>query len=192
MSTSGSASAASSIDSAVGVGITSTPCGRLDGDVRGEEDDVGAAPARLVGERHAHPPRRAVAEEAHRVERLARAARGDEHAAPCERARREQLLDPGGDLLRLRQPSDPPLAFRHLALVRADELDVPPHERRDVRPRRRAAHMRGFIAGATRTGPRCASAASVRTLSAMPWASFASVFAVHGATTSRSARVRCG
>ena len=43
--------------------------------------------------------------------------------------------------------------------------------------------MRGFIAGATSTGPRCASAASVRTLSASPCASFASVFAVHGATT---------
>ena len=53
-------------------------------------------------------------------------------------------------------------------------------------------HMRGFIAGATRTGPRWASAASVRTLSARPWASFASVFAVNGAITSRSARCRCG
>ena len=40
--------------------------------------------------------------------------------------------------------------------------------------------MRGFIAGATRTGPRCASAASVSTLSASPCASFASVFAVSG------------
>ena len=40
--------------------------------------------------------------------------------------------------------------------------------------------MRGFIAGATSTGPRWASAASVSRLSASPWASFASVFAVHG------------
>ena len=54
------------------------------------------------------------------------------------------------------------------------------------------AHMRGFIAGATSTGPRWASAASVSRLSEMPCASFASVFAVQGATTSRSARVRCG
>ncbi len=37
-----------------------------------------------------------------------------------------------------------------------------------------------------------ASAASVRTSSAIPCASRASVFAVHGATTSRSARSRCG
>ena len=44
-------------------------------------------------------------------------------------------------------------------------------------------HMRGFIAGATSIGPRCASAASVSTLSASPCASFASVFAVHGATS---------
>ena len=49
--------------------------------------------------------------------------------------------------------------------------------------------MRGFIAGATSTGPRWASAASVSRLSASPCASFASVLAVHGATTSRS-RVR--
>ena len=42
--------------------------------------------------------------------------------------------------------------------------------------------MRGFIAGATSVGPRCASAASVRTLSASPCASFAIVFAVAGAT----------
>ena len=53
-------------------------------------------------------------------------------------------------------------------------------------------HMRGFIAGATSTGPRCASAASVRTLSARPCASFASVFAESGATTRTSASARCG
>ncbi len=52
--------------------------------------------------------------------------------------------------------------------------------------------MRVFIAGATRIGPRWASAASVSTLSASPCASLASVFAVSGAITSASARVRCG
>ena len=93
---------------------------------------------------------------------------------------------------RLGEPADAPLALGHLALVGADELDAA----RDAASRRSRAspalaHMRGFIAGATSTGPRCASAASVRTLSAIPCASFASVFAVHGATTSRSARVRC-
>ena len=54
------------------------------------------------------------------------------------------------------------------------------------------SHMRTFIAGATRTGPSCASAASVRRSSASPCASRASVFAVSGATTRRSARSRCG
>ena len=44
-------------------------------------------------------------------------------------------------------------------------------------------HMRSFIAGATTSGPRCASAASVRTLSASPCASLAIVFAVSGAIT---------
>jgi hypothetical protein len=53
-------------------------------------------------------------------------------------------------------------------------------------------HMRTFIAGATTTGPSCASAASVRRSSASPWASRASELAVSGATTSRSARPRCG
>ncbi len=54
------------------------------------------------------------------------------------------------------------------------------------------SHIRVFIAGAARIGPRWASAASVRTSSASPWASFAIVFAVSGAITSRSARSRCG
>jgi hypothetical protein len=40
--------------------------------------------------------------------------------------------------------------------------------------------MRWFIAGAASTGPSSASAASVRTLSARPCASFASVFALRG------------
>ena len=44
-------------------------------------------------------------------------------------------------------------------------------------------HMRGFIAGATSTGPRWASAASVSTSSASPYASLAIVFAVSGAIT---------
>ncbi len=44
-------------------------------------------------------------------------------------------------------------------------------------------HMRTFIAGATSSGPSCASAASTTTLSAIPCASFARVFAVSGAIT---------
>ena len=49
--------------------------------------------------------------------------------------------------------------------------------------------MRTFIAGATTTGPSCASAASVRRSSASPWASRASELAVSGATTSMTSPV---
>jgi hypothetical protein len=53
-------------------------------------------------------------------------------------------------------------------------------------------HIRVFIAGARRTGPSWASAASVTRVSAIPTASFASVLAVSGATTSKSALSRWG
>ena len=81
----GGASAASSIASAVGVGDRLDAGRRRDGEVRGEQDDLGPAPPRLLGERDAHPARGAVADEADGVDRLARAARGDEHAPPGER-----------------------------------------------------------------------------------------------------------
>ena len=48
-------------------------------------------------------------------------------------------------------------------------------------------HIRGFIAGASRSWPRCANAASETRLSAAPPASLASVLAVSGATTNKSA-----
>ena len=52
---------------------------------------VTSAPRRgcLGGQREAHAPRRAVADVAHRVDRLARAAGGHEHAQAVERSRRE-------------------------------------------------------------------------------------------------------
>ena len=96
MSKSASAVAASSIASAVGVGIVSTPGRRRDGEVRREQDDVGAAPARLLGEGDAHAAGGAVADEAGRVERLARAAGGDEHALAREAARARGAARPGG------------------------------------------------------------------------------------------------
>src|ERR671931_164787 len=61
--------------------------GRGDREVRREQRHLAAAAARLARERDAHPARRAVAEEAHRVERLARPARGDQDAAAGERRR---------------------------------------------------------------------------------------------------------
>ncbi len=110
--------------------------GRRDRQVRCEQDHLGAAAARLLGQRDPHPPRRAVAEVAHAVERLARSACGDEHAATGQRPGSEQLRDARRDLLRLRHAADAPLAFRHLSFVRADELDAPGDERLDVRARR--------------------------------------------------------
>ena len=87
----------SSIASAVGVSTTLDAVRRRDGEVRREQRHVGAAPARLLGERDAHAPRGAVADEADRVERLARAAGRDEHALAGERSGAgEQLLGRGG------------------------------------------------------------------------------------------------
>ena len=55
--------------------------GRAHGGVAEQRRHLGAAQQRRVGERDAHAAARAVAEEAHRVERLARAAGRDQHAA---------------------------------------------------------------------------------------------------------------
>ena len=127
--------------------------GRRDGEVRGEQDDLGAAPARLLGERDAHPPGRAVADEADGVDRLARAAGGDEHALAGEAPRREQLPDPRGDLVGLGHPADAPLALGRLALVGPDELDAARRQRLDVRARRRVRPHARVHRGRDEHGP---------------------------------------
>ena len=91
-----------------------------DGKIGCQQDHLGAAAAGLLGERDPHPPRRAVADEADAVDRLACPTRRDQDAPTRQRAGCEQLLDASGDLVRLGQPPDPPLAFCHLALVGAD------------------------------------------------------------------------
>src|SRR5262245_771791 len=53
--------------------------GRRHAQVRADEGDGSAATLSLFGERDSHPPRRAVADVAHGIERLARAAGGDHH-----------------------------------------------------------------------------------------------------------------
>ena len=70
--------AASSIDCAVVTATTRTPIGHRDLEVRGEQHDVRAAVARRLRERDALAAGGRVAEEPHGVERLARAAGGDE------------------------------------------------------------------------------------------------------------------
>src|SRR4051794_9473379 len=81
-------------------------------DVGGDHPDGGAARGGLVGQREAHPPARAVADEAHGVERLARAARGDEDAHTLQRAvRGRHRLDRGEQLAGLGQAPGAPLAL---------------------------------------------------------------------------------
>ena len=105
--------------------------------VRGDERHVRPAALRLLGERHAHPSGRAVADEAHRVERLACAAGGDEDALPGQRAvaSAEQLLRSFEDLLGLGHPPHSELALGRLALVGADQLHAAVAKRRRVRLR---------------------------------------------------------
>src|SRR5438876_812385 len=77
----------------------------------------------VCAERDAHAARRAVADEADGVDRLACAAGADEHTPAGQRPGvAEQRLDPRRDVLRLRHPPDSPLALGHLALVGLDQL----------------------------------------------------------------------
>src|SRR3954454_946945 len=85
----------------------------LQADVGGDHGDVGAERGRLLGEREAHPARAAVADEAHRVDRLTRAARGDEHAQADEMTVRvrQRRLDGAQQVGRLGEAADAPLAL---------------------------------------------------------------------------------
>ena len=147
---------------------------------------------RLLGQREAHAARRAVADVADGVDRLAGAARGHEHAQArrASRPAAQRGLDGGEQLGRLGQAAGAALAERG---ERAGAGLA-------ARSRRARAGARGwpgwpgartspsFIAGATTSGRRHASAAAVSRLSASPWASLASVFADAGAIRNASAR----
>src|SRR5918994_1049979 len=94
-------------------------------DVRHDERHVGATPSRLVRERDAHAPRRAVADVTHLVDRLTRPARGHEHALPSQLvANREQPHARFENLLGLRHAAYAELALRRVTLVRVDDLDA--------------------------------------------------------------------
>ena len=96
--------------------------GRADGGVAEQRGHLGAAQQGGVGEGDAHAAAGAVAEEAHRVERLAGAAGGDQHAAAGERAGGAQQLDDGGvDVGGRGQTADAGLALRQLAVLGADD-----------------------------------------------------------------------
>ena len=108
-------------------------------EVGGEQRDVRAAAARLLGEGDAHAPGRAVADEADGVDRLARPARADEHPLALNRlvasleewAHRSKISS--GSAMRP-APHSPSASSPSL---RADELDAPLAQQRDVRLRGR-------------------------------------------------------
>ena len=114
-----------------------------------------------------------------------------EHAAAGERARREQLLDPRGDLDRLGQAADAPLALRHLAFVRPDELDAALAQRRDVRPRRRMRPHARVHGGRDEHRPAMGERRLGEHVVGDPVRELRERVRGAGATTSRSARVRC-
>ena len=149
------ASASRSTSAAVGVCDHLDTCRRGHREVRGEQRHVGAAAARLLGERDAHAAGRAVADEAHGVERLARAARADEHPL----ARRAARAGASSATRPRRSPRARPSARRPTR-----PRPARPRPARPARRRARAAvatfacvagcaHMRRFIAGATSERP---------------------------------------
>ena len=82
---------------------------------------------------------RTVGDIAHRIDRLVRRARRDQHALAFERLRlrREQILDRGGDLQWLGHAAEPALALlSHFALVGTDEGDAVGNELREITLRR--------------------------------------------------------
>src|SRR5207302_8368661 len=98
--------------------------GSGDGEIRGDQGHVGPAEMRLLGQGYAHATGGAVAEESHRIERLACAAGADQHTFACELPTAlDDRLDAPEDLLRLAHPPNPPLAFRHLTLIGTHEHD---------------------------------------------------------------------
>ena len=128
---------------------------RPDARVRDDRDDLGATSRSLVGERRAHAPRAAVAEEAHRVERLARAAGGDEHAPPGEACRA------GAAAIAIASAIAAGSAMR--PMPHSPSASAPSSGPTSTAPRAASvatfarvagcSHMRTFIAGATTSGP---------------------------------------
>ena len=140
-------------------------------------------------ERDALPARRAVAEEAHRVERLAGAAGGDDDvpAGQVLRTVGDQRERRRRDLLGLGQPPGP--VSVPVSRPAAGSSTCTPRERRVATLATVAgcSHISVCIAGASRTGQRATSRVAVSRSSARPVAARASRSAVAGATITRSA-----
>ena len=155
---------------------------------------VTSAPRRAaaLGERQAHAAARAVADEAHRVDRLAGAAGGDQHAQAVPGPARppgSSASTAASSRSRLGQPADAVLAAGgERALVGLDHLDAALAQRRQVRLGRRVART----CGRSSPGRRARGAVQARNEvvsieSAIPAASLAIVFADAGATRKASA-----
>ena len=168
---------------------------RLQGHVGGDQRDLGAAAGGLRGQRHAHPPGRAVAHVAHRVDRLARAARRDQDPQAVERARAEGRRCHARGQARSTSASTSAGSASRPAPHSPFEASRPVPGATIGAPRRRSvstfacvagcSHMWLFMAGASTSGAVEASAALVSRLSARPAASLAIVLADAGATKRR-------
>ena len=90
-------------------------------------------------DRVAHLPRRPVADEAHRIDRLAGAARGDEDRAAGERTGRprEQREHACDDALRVGEPAGADVAAREAAVLGLEHVHAAPAQRREVLLHRR-------------------------------------------------------
>ena len=98
----------------------------------GDEADLGAAGGSLLGEGVALLARRAVAEEADRVERLAGAARGDEHRQAGEVLRGQDGVDGRHDPFGRGEPSGADVTAGEATGLGLDDVHAPALQRRQV------------------------------------------------------------
>ena len=157
-----------------------------------DQGHVGTTGDGGAGQRHALQTGRAVAEEAHRVQRLAGAAGGDDDAAAGQVARRRpsgEHVDGRRRRSRRARAAGPCRCRRRSAGPTAGSRTSAPRSRRVATLAWVAgcSHISVCIAGAKTTGQRAVSRVLVSRSSARPWAARASRSAVAGATTTRSA-----
>ncbi len=130
-----------------------TPPGVGSDDVGGDQGDLGPAPGRGLGQREPHAAAGAVADEAHRVDRLAGAAGGDQdaQAVPGPVRARQRGLDLRQQARRGPAGARPRTRRATRARPRRARSPATPRSRRVARFAwvAASAYMRSFIAGAT-------------------------------------------
>lgn len=102
-------------------------------DVGRDQDDLGAARGGFGRESRALPTTGAVAQEAHGVDRLPRAAGRHHDPHPGEVTGGQQRLRRGEDVLRLRHAAGSTVTAGELSVGRADDVDAALTQRGDVR-----------------------------------------------------------